>query len=161
MALALVASSKTSDFKKYGSGYKITTKSVIDCGFLDGEQNTEPTEGDAELVRICTVENLTLYKLDPPATGNKKRYALVMIASVRHDEDTRRKTYMVDRVQLLDVQDVPAVKTMLLKMHTLSSTTKCEGAMGAKGNFHGGHYGGAESPEEDLLSASPTDAPPL
>ena len=160
IALSLVASIKKSDFKAYGTGYKITTKGIIDCGFLDADGVAEPTEGHAELVSIVTIENLAQYKLDPPASGTKKRYALVMITSVSHGADNRNNVYMVERVQQLDIHDVPAVKKMLVKLHTLASNTKYEGTWGVKGKLPENLLETPQPKKTRRLSASPTDGMP-
>ena len=82
-----------------------------------------------------------------------------MITGVRQDTVTRSKAYMVERLQLLDVPEVPAVKTMLLKMHTVSSNATYEGAIGGKVKLTENIL---ETPnprrKSRRLSHSPTDA---
>ena len=61
-----------------------------------------------DLVAICTEYNLTDYKIAPPRKATAQ-YVLLAISGVRESaadaEEPGRKTFMVDRMQVVDGAD--------------------------------------------------------
>ena len=103
----------------------MTTKNVQDVGFgvssLKLEDCRPGQDTGFDLVAICTEHNLTDYKMAPPRKA-ELQYALVVVSSVRESPaagagEPGRKTFMVDRVQLLQGTDaVSATQKMLAKL---------------------------------------------
>ena len=106
-ALVLVGATVKSEFQKFGDGYRLTTKNVLDVGFgtsalkpedcrTDGAQ--EPTILD--LVAICTEHSLTDKKM-APLRKSDVQCAVVSISSVRQmksptsAEEPGRKAFMI------------------------------------------------------------------
>ena len=85
-----------------------------------------------DLLAICTEHNLTDYKIAPPRKATVQ-YALLAISRVRESaatgaEEPARKTFMVDRMQLVESADnVVACQKMLGKRAYARSEFRFEG----------------------------------
>ena len=133
LALVLVAATARSEFQRFGSGYRLITKNVLDVGF--GASALKPDDSSAsgakeptgmDLVAICTEHNLTEYKMAPSRKGDVQ-HALLVISGVRHmkpphdivsgAEEPNRKSFMVERLQLVEgAGNVLACQKMLGKL---------------------------------------------
>ncbi len=125
LALVLAGATEKSEFAKFGDGYRLTTKNMLDIGF--GSTGLSPSEclagakSDFDLVSICNEHNLTDYKMAPPRRGGGVQYVLLVISSVRETPATgaaepRRKTFMVERIQLTEADDFVHCQQMLTKL---------------------------------------------
>jgi len=135
LALVLAGATEKSEFKKFGDGYRLITKNMLDVGFgvtaVKPEDCRGGTKTDCDLVAICTEHNLTEYKMAPPRKGGVQ-FALVAISSVRETPATGagepgRKSLMVERIQLIDTADVEACQKMLGKLSHARSEFSFEG----------------------------------
>ena len=137
LGLALVGATTKSEFRKFGDGYRLTTKSVLDVGF--GKSSLQPegcragTDTGFDLVAICTEHNLTEYKMAPPRKG-QVQYALVVISDLRQTAtvagagEPGRKTFMVERIQLVETEEaMMASRRMLAKLKYARDEFKFEG----------------------------------
>ncbi len=132
LALVLAAATEKSEFQKFGDGYRLITKNVLDVGFGKVAMKPEDCRANVtakyDLVAICTEHNLTDYKMAPPRKA-AAQYALLAISGVRESaagaEELGRKTFMVDRMQLMD--DVVACQKMLGKLAHARSEFNFEG----------------------------------
>ena len=112
LALFFAAATEKSEFQKFGDGYRLITKNVLDVGFGALAMNPEDCRANAtanyDLVAICTEHNFTDYKMAPPRKA-AAQYALLTISGVRESaadaEEPGRKTFMVERMQLIDGPD--------------------------------------------------------
>ena len=167
LALVLIGATEKSNFNKFGGGYRLTTKNLLDIGF--DKQNWKPSEfragtkSDFEMVAICTEHNLTDYKMAPPRNGGVQ-YALLVISSARETQATgasepRRKTFQVERIQTIETVDIEAYREMLAKLAYTRSEFTFAGTKRDRSAW-------ANEPATPLssgkkvrrLSASPTDA---
>ena len=135
LALVLAAATEKSEFQKFGDGYRLITKNVLDVGFGRGAVQPEDSRANAtakyDLVTICTEHNLTDYKIAPPRKA-VVQYALLAISGVRESaagaEEPGRKTFMVDRMQLVEsANNVVACQKMLGKLAYARSEFTFEG----------------------------------
>ena len=136
LGLAFIGATVKSDFQKFGEGYRLTTKNVLDVGFggscLTSEKCVAGTETGLDLHAICTEHNLTEYKMAPPRK-TEVQYALVVISNVCHiktagAEEPDRKVFMVERIQLVDgKENVAACQKMLAKLKYARSEFSFEG----------------------------------
>jgi hypothetical protein len=124
LALVFVATTEKSEFQKFGDGYRLVTKNVLDIGF--GPMTMKPEDCHAkatakyDFVAICTEHNLTDYKMAPPRKA-VAQHALLTISGVRETaadaEERGRTTLMVERIQLIDGPDnITACQKMLGKL---------------------------------------------
>ena len=112
LALVLAAATEKSEFQKFGNGYRLITKDVLDVGFGPMARHVDECRANApskyDLVAICTEHNLTDYKMAPPRKA-AAQYALLTISGLRESaanaEIPGRKTFMVERMQLIDGPD--------------------------------------------------------
>ena len=137
LGLALVGATVKSEFQKFGEGYRLTTKNVLDVGF--GASSLKPEDCRAgsdtgfDLVAICTEHNLTEYKMAPPRKA-EVQYALVVVSSLRETTavagagEPGRKTFMVERLQLVESAGAMlACQKMLAKLKYARTEFKFEG----------------------------------
>ena len=167
LALVFAAATEKSEFQKFGNGYRLITKNVLDVGFGPMAMKPEDCRASAtakyDLVAICTEHNLTDYKMAPPRKA-AAQYALLTISGVRESaadaEELGRKTFMVDRMQLIEGPDnVTACQKMLGKLARARSQFTFEGTKRDRSAW-------ADQPETPIssakkvraLSKSPTDA---
>ena len=124
LALVLAAATEKSEFQKFGDGYRLTTKNVLDVGFGQTVVKPEDCRANAtakyDLVAICTEHNLTDYKMAPPRRA-VAQYALLVLSGVRDSaagaEEPGRKTFMVERMQMVEGANcVAACQKMLGKL---------------------------------------------
>jgi hypothetical protein len=107
--LSLIRSTQMSTLERVGEGYKLTTPGVEDL--LAGVDPHSAMPKQYTISAVCTMENLTSYRLDPPRGGHQ--HALVTLSAMIKD------TFVVDYVHLLSADDVEKVKfsmKMLLRM---------------------------------------------
>ena len=152
--LVLAAATEKSGFSAFGEGFRLTTNNVVDVGFGNEEEKLPLVN----LVSICTPANMTDFKLDPPRTGSKQQFALVVVSGVITSGDQGLKTFMVERVQLLPETDVPVCKTMLAKLAYLSKQLKFEGSRAAKVRWDSEATTPLAAKKARMLSYSPSDA---
>ena len=101
--MALIRSSKNSKpVPLSGHGYKLITPDVEDLLSIDYDQKKHT------LSAICTLENVTQYKLDPPRGGTQA--ALVTLTAKTDD------SFVVESVQLLSSDEADQAKQSLLKL---------------------------------------------
>jgi hypothetical protein len=107
--LSLIRSTQMSTLERVGEGYKLTTPGVEDLLAVADPHSAKPKQ--YTISAVCTMENLTAYRLDPPRGGHQ--HALVTLSAMIND------TFVVDYVHLLSADDVEKVKfsmKMLLRM---------------------------------------------
>ena len=130
-----MAATEKSEFQNFGNGYRLITKNVLDVGFGPMAMNPEDCLANAtakyDLVAICKEHNLTDYKMAPPHKA-AAQYALLTISGVRETaadaQELGRKTFMVDRMQVIDGPDnVKACQRMLGKLAHARSEFTFEG----------------------------------
>ena len=137
LGLVLVGATRKSEFQKFGEGYRLITKNVHDVGF--GASSLKPKDCCSnhdtgfDLVAICTEHNLTDYKMAPLHQAGMQ-HALVVVSDLRQTPaaagagEPGRKTFMVERVQLLEGTDaVSACQKMLAKLKYARGEFKFEG----------------------------------
>ena len=105
--LVLVRSTKKSTTTKLGGGYKLITPDVED---LLGTDNPHQVTGETKhtLSAMCTMENLTDYRLDPPRGGTQ--HALVIVTAKTD------VSFVIEPVQLLTSEEAAKAKQSLLKL---------------------------------------------
>ena len=86
-----------------GSGIKLITPDVEDLFSTEDAGQMKHT-----LSAICTLENLTQYKLDPPRGGTQ--HALVIVTAKTD------ASFVVESVQLLSEEEAAQAKQSLLKV---------------------------------------------
>ena len=86
-----------------GSGFKLITPDVEDLLSTEDAGQMKHT-----LSAICTLENLTQYKLDPPRGGTQ--HALVIVTAKTD------ASFVVESVQLLSAEEAAQAKQSLLKV---------------------------------------------
>ena len=100
--VALVRSKRNSTPTPLGDGFKLITPDVEDL---------LSTEDDGQMKRtlsaICTLENLTQYKIDPPR--GKTQHALVIVTGKTD------ASFVVESVQLLSPEEAAQAKQPLQK----------------------------------------------
>ena len=165
---SLTAATEKSEFKRFGDIYRLTTKNMLDVGFglsglkLKASECLADTESKFDMVSVCTEHNVTDYKLAPPRKGGVQ-FALVVVASVRETpatdaEELSRKTFMVERIELIDANEVSECQDMLEKLSYVRSTFTFEGNKRDRSAW-------VDSPSKPLstakkarhLSSAPTD----
>ncbi len=78
--MAMIATTAKSQLESMDEGYRIVTHGVEDCDFCkDTNDAYEPL--NAEFTSLCTLENLTEYKLSPTRPG-ARQHALVIISGI-------------------------------------------------------------------------------
>ena len=101
--LSLIRSTQKSKLEKLEAGYKLTTPGIEDLLARPGADDNESRR--YEISTICTMENLTSYKMDPPRGG--AQHALVTLSAMMGD------VFIVDQVQQFTVEDAELAKTSL------------------------------------------------
>ena len=167
LALVFAAATEKSEIQKFGNGYRLITKNVLDVGFGPMAMNPEDCLANAtakyDLVAICADHNLTDYKMAPPCKA-AAQYALLTISGVRESaadaQEFGRKAFMVDRMQVIDGPDnVKACQRMLGKLAHARSEFTFEGTKRDRSAW-------GDQPKTPIssakkvrrLSKSPTDA---
>ena len=167
LALVFAAATEKSEFQKFGDGYRLITRNVLDVGFGPTTMKPEDCRADAtakyDLVAICTEHNLTDYKMAPPRKSAAQN-ALLAISGVRESAAGAGafglKTCMVDRMQLIDGADnVMACQKMLGKLAHARSEFSFEGTKRDRSAWSDQPVTPVSSAKKvRRLSASPTDA---
>ncbi len=101
--VALVRSCHKSKLEKLGNGFNLVTNGVQDVIPAGAEAATPDQE--FTLTTMCTAENLTQYKLDPPR--GQKQHALVTIT------DVAAGLFVVETVQLVSSEDANDLTTSM------------------------------------------------
>ena len=134
LVLVLAAATEKSQFQKFGDGYRLVTKNIVDGVCVPEGSQSERTvpQNPYTLVSICTEQNLTNYKLGPQRKGGLQ-YALVVVSGMREEaatgaEEPSCKTFMVERIQLLDTEAVEPCKKLLGKLAFARSDMVFEGS---------------------------------
>ena len=92
--ISLIRCSKNSKVEPLGDGFKLTTTGVADLLAADtSEHNSKRYTVSA----VCTMDNLPIYRLDPPRGG--EQHALLTIS------DMIGETFVLDQVQLLKPEE--------------------------------------------------------
>ena len=129
--LTLLASTEKSSLSHFGTGFRVVTKNVRTINFESQTESIGDICDNAQFTSICTLENLTEYKLDPPKLG-APRFALAIIAGVSklsnvNLDEPSIMSYMIDRIQILDNSQVDECKQMLTKLALMSKNMKFAG----------------------------------
>ena len=168
LALVLAGATEKSEFAKFGIGYRLTTKNMLDIGFgstgLSQSDCLAGAKSDFDLVTICNEHNLTDYKMAPPRRGGGVQYVLLVISGVRETPATgaaepRRKTFMVERIQLTEAADFEHCQQMLTKLSHARSEFIFEGTKRDQSAWADEAATPVSSAKKARrLSAAPTDA---
>jgi len=110
--LSLVKSTKSSTTQLLGTGFKVVTRDIEDMLGDEVKDSPSTTRPKFVLSSACTLENLTVYKLDPPRGGGQ--HALVTIT--RQIDDV----FVVEQVQPLSPQEAAAAKQSLSQLFQLA-----------------------------------------
>ena len=105
--VALVRTSKRTEASNLGDGFKLTTSGVEDLLSTGAAGQTTHT-----LSAICTLKNLTQYKLDPPR--GKSQAAIVLITAKAND------SWVVESVQTITEEDATQAKQSFLQLLNLA-----------------------------------------
>ena len=148
--LTLVASREQSVLQPLGEqGWRLVTENVTDP--------LQPSSPPVRLVAMCTLDTLSNYKLDPPRSGDKTQYALLLISNVTTPvgQETA-KTLLVQEVQLLSRDERESAVRTMKRLTYLTDHTIFDGEPGEPRQWDEG-----ETPERAKkcrrLSATPTD----
>ena len=129
-----------------GSGIKLITPDVEDLFSTEDAGQMKHT-----LSAICTLENLTQYKLDPPRGGTQ--HALVIVTAKTD------ASFVVESVQLLSSEEAARAKQSLLKV--LHMAMHIHGRDRKRALEWGETFSPAASRKCRRVGRSPTDAPLL
>ena len=159
LALALIASTNKCELRRFGAGYRLVIKGVRDFALTMQPVSGDGEDVDGELVSICTLEDVTQYKLDPPRAG-KSQHALVLVSGMTPGDTSgglaRPKSFMVERVQMVPEVEVSACQKALAKLAFLSASTEYQ--CGPRGKVQ---WSSEDTPlkakKARRLSASPSD----
>ena len=102
--VALVCPCQKSKLEKLGNGFNLVTNGVQDV--IPAGADAPTPEQEFTLTAMCTADNLTRYKLDPPR--GQKQHALVPIT------DVAAGVFVVETVQLVSQEDVNALMTSMI-----------------------------------------------
>ena len=75
----------------------------------------------ALLIAMCTAENLTDYKLNPPQTMSRVQYALVSISG-QTSSNSGESAYVVQQVQLVAYTEVEQIAFAMRQLLTVERT---------------------------------------
>ena len=124
--LTMIASTEKSNMENIEGGFRLLTKNVLECVFAPtSDRDAEEVPVSMEFCSMCTLENLTDYKLNPTSPG-QKLHALVVIGALKK-RDVGAPTCIVDTVRQLAPHDVPAYKKMLQRLSLISGATDYQG----------------------------------
>ena len=101
--VALVRSKDRSKPEQLGNGFNLVTNDVQDVIPVAADAPT--SEQEFTLTTMCTADNLTQYKLDPPR--GQKQHALVTITSTTAGE------FVVETVQHVSSEDANVLTTSM------------------------------------------------
>ena len=110
--ISLVKSTRSSLTQPLGTGFKVVTRDIEDMLGDDLKDSPSRTTPKFVLSSTCTLENLTVYKLDAPRGG--AQHALVTITSKIDD------FFVVDQVQLLSEDQAAKAKQSLSQLLQLA-----------------------------------------
>ena len=117
-ALVVVVSKERSaqqSMDESGQTVRLETKHVRDA--------LQPDLPAVTLVAYCPKHALKDFILDPPRTGSKSQYALVLLSGLVMDSGEPR--YIVEQLQLLRESEVEQVTTAFRSMQQLSTFVSC------------------------------------
>ena len=135
--LALVAHIGRSAIHDLPGGHKLISTNCWNVPFeeMTSKEAGAPEHADkkivGEMASYCTPHNVQDFTL----TGRRPKeavYALIVISGV-HDvevnlEDSPRRTYMVDKVNLVtQPESIPMLRSLLRKLARIPTTSQCEG----------------------------------
>ena len=103
--VALVRSKDRSKPEQLGNGFNLVTNGVQDVIPVAADAPT--SEQEFTLTTMCTADNLTQYKLDPPR--GQKQHALVTITDM-----VKEGEFVVETVQLVTQEHVNALTTSMI-----------------------------------------------
>ena len=101
--VALVRSCHKSKPEQLDNGFNLVTNGVQDV--IPAGADASTPEQEFTLTTMCTADNLTQYKLDPPR--GQKQHALVTIT------DVAAGVFVVETVQLVSSEDANALTTSM------------------------------------------------
>jgi hypothetical protein len=130
--LSLVAHVGRSLISDLAGGHKLVSKG---CWNVPFEMPATQEEGAPEhadkkvlgnIASYCTMENVQDYTLTGRKPGEAV-YALIVISSVHEDSgDSARLTYMVDKVEVKNGEDIPTIRALLRKLTQIFTTEACK-----------------------------------
>ena len=128
-ALSMVAATQKSRVESFGAGHRVFTANVHSVDFRGaGEYEDMAVVGC--IASICTMENLTEFKLSPSKPGTP-HYALVLISNKMppptDDSSAALPTFIADKVIALNTEAVDAYKAVLRYLCRVSDDLKFEG----------------------------------
>ena len=141
--LSLICSTKASKPESVGDGFKLTTSEIEDLLASADEARKRYT-----VSAICTMENLTAYRLDPPRGG--AQHALVTISAKIDD------TFIIDQVQLLSADEAAKAAASLRVLLTLAK--QMHSSSRRRGNPWNDTFSPAIAKKCRMIGKSPTEA---
>ncbi len=125
----MVAATQKSRVESFGAGHRVFTANVHSVDFRGaGEYEDMAVVGC--IASICTMENLTEFKLSPSKPGTP-HYALVLISNKMppptDDSSAALPTFIADKVIALNTEAVDAYKAVLRYLCRVSDDLKFEG----------------------------------
>jgi hypothetical protein len=123
LACVLIVSKQKSVLQELGNnGFRLVTD--VEDALATSEKDT--LSASFRAVSMCTLENLTDYKLDPPKTGTKVQHALLLLSGI--NATTTPATIMVEHIQLLNDADAAIVAKVLKQLMLISKTSRPMGS---------------------------------
>jgi hypothetical protein len=133
--LSLIAHTGKSVVNDLPGGHKLVSK---DCWNVPFEQPVDSEDGapehadhsvSGEIASYCTMNNVQNYTLTS-RRSKEAVYALILISSVHEGQQCR--TYMVDKVQIIDKPDhMPMLRCLLKKLAEISCASESSGKLNA------------------------------
>ena len=159
--LSLIAHTGKSVVNELPGGHNLVSK---DCWNVPFEQPVDPVDGapehadkrvPGEIASYCTMNNVQNYTLTS-RRSKEAVYALILISSVHESQQGR--TYLVDKVQIIDKPDhMPLLRGLLKKLAEISCASECSGKLNAAPDWRDDVTPYAVK-KARRLSCTPTDA---
>ena len=111
--ITLIGSRTKSVTDKCGSGFKVTTKNIMD---ILGE-TFGLDQRAVDVVAYCTVDELMEFKMDPPR-GGSCRIAIASVIGVEHGQENQI-CIVVNKLQYIDGPDILDMQEAFTKLRTL------------------------------------------
>ena len=145
--MSLIRSTKTATTENLCGGYKLTTRGIQDL--LAATATDAASVKNYTVSSMCTIDNLTTYKLDP--TRNGPQDALVTISAMMGE------VFVVDQVQLLTEPEAKEARASLQTLVSLARQIHFPSRKRAEAWNEGFFPGVAKTCR--YLGRSPTEAP--
>ena len=110
--MTLIKSTKPSKPVDIGNGFKLVTTDIEDFLASDVKQLADESNKKFTISSICTLENMTAYRLDP--SRGQVQHTMVTVTGQTDD------IFVVELVQLLSAEEATEARASLLKLLRLA-----------------------------------------